>query len=79
MRTTVAGCGYVGLVTGACLAELGNSVVYLDTDAHKVTLLNSGSVPIYEPGLGELIERNRAMGRLAFSTDIARRHAATGN
>jgi UDPglucose 6-dehydrogenase len=59
------------LVTGACLAELGNSVFCLDVDARKIDILNNGGVPIYEPGLKEIIERNRAAGRLTFSTDVA--------
>ncbi len=71
MNITVIGTGYVGLVTGACLAELGNKVFCLDVDRHKIETLNSGGVPIYEPGLKEIIARNRASGRLIFSTDIA--------
>ena len=69
MRITVNGCGYVGLVTGACLAELGNEVLCLDLDSNKVDLLNRGGCPIHEPGLVELIERNRAGGRIEFTTD----------
>ena len=70
MKVTVVGTGYVGLVTGACLAELGNEVFCLDVDAAKVDLLNSGRVPIYEPGLDAIVERNRSAGRLTFSTDV---------
>ncbi len=71
MKVTIIGSGYVGLVTGACLAEQGNNVFCLDLDPKKIEILNSGGVPIYEPGLQEMIERNRAAGRLLFSTDIA--------
>jgi UDPglucose 6-dehydrogenase len=71
MKITLTGSGYVGLVNGACLAELGNSVVCLDVDAAKIDLLNAGGVPIYEPGLAELIRRNREAGRLSFTTDVA--------
>lgn len=71
MKITLIGSGYVGLVTGACLAELGNIVVCLDVDADKIARLNGGAVPIHEPGLNELIARNRAAGRLSFSTDVA--------
>ncbi len=70
MKVTVVGSGYVGLVTGACLAELGNQVFCLDLDQKKIDLLNSGGVPIYEPGLEEMIARNRAAGRIQFSTDV---------
>jgi UDPglucose 6-dehydrogenase len=70
MKVTVIGSGYVGLVTGACLAELGNEVFCLDLDHKKIDLLNSGGVPIYEPGLEEMITRNRAAGRMHFSTDV---------
>ena len=71
MKVTIVGSGYVGLVTGACLAELGNTIFCLDLDQQKIDLLNSGGVPIYEPGLQEMIARNRAAGRIQFSTDIA--------
>lgn len=71
MKVTIIGSGYVGLVTGACLAELGNDVFCLDVDEKKIAMLNAGGVPIYEPGLQEIIQRNRAAGRLTFSTDVA--------
>ena len=70
MKVTVVGSGYVGLVTGACLAELGNQVFCLDLDQKKIDLLNGGGVPIYEPGLEVMIARNHAAGRMQFSTDI---------
>lgn len=71
MKITVIGSGYVGLVSGACLAELGNDVLCLDVDARKIDLLQSGGVPIYEPGLDVVIQRNVAAGRLRFTTDVA--------
>ena len=70
-RICVMGTGYVGLVSGACLADFGNAVVCVDIDEERVDLLRSGSVPIYEPGLEELVGRNRERGRLTFSTDVA--------
>ncbi len=69
MDVTIFGSGYVGLVTGVCLAEVGNKVLCIDIDPHKVALLNSGGVPIFEPGLDDMIQKNRAAGRLSFSTD----------
>lgn len=71
MKVTIIGSGYVDLVTGACLAEQGNNIYCLDLDPKKIDILNSGGVPIYEPGLKEMIERNRAAVRLPFSTDVA--------
>jgi UDPglucose 6-dehydrogenase len=71
MRITVHGTGYVGLVTGACLAEVGNHVVCVDIDERKVANLQQGQVPIYEPGLEEIVRRNARAGRLRFTTDVA--------
>jgi UDPglucose 6-dehydrogenase len=71
MHVAVVGSGYVGLVAGACLAETGNDVVCVDVDAGKIERLNRNEIPIYEPGLEPMVERNHAEGRLAFSTDIA--------
>ena len=71
MNLCVIGTGYVGLVTGAVFADLGYTVICVDKDASKIHTLNAGGIPIYEPGLEEMIGRNRADGRLAFSTDIA--------
>ena len=69
MKITVIGAGYVGLVTGACLAEVGNDVMCIDIDAAKIATLNAGGVPIHEPGLEALIKRNEEAGRLNFTTD----------
>ena len=71
MNVTIFGTGYVGLVTGTCLAEMGNDVVCVDVDAAKVERLNRGEIPIFEPGLDELVEANRAAGRLRFTTEAA--------
>ena len=70
MKITVIGTGYVGLVSGTCLAEMGNHVVCLDVDAAKIRILQEGGIPIHEPGLQEMVTRNRAAGRLQFTTDI---------
>ena len=72
MKLTVVGTGYVGLVTGACLAEVGNDVLCLDLDARKIATLEAGGIPIYEPGLQDMVQRNVAAGRLSFTTDVAR-------
>jgi UDPglucose 6-dehydrogenase len=69
MRVTVIGSGYVGLVTGACLSDLGFKVVCMDKDEDKIRALQEGQVPIYEPGLKELLSRNRADGRIRFTSD----------
>lgn len=71
MNIGVIGAGYVGLVAGACFSESGNDVVCVDVDETKIACLNQGDVPIFEPGLKELIRQNREAGRLTFSTDIA--------
>lgn len=70
MKITIFGSGYVGLVTGACLAEVGNEVLCVDIDQRKIDMLNGGSVPIFEPGLAPLIAKNRQAGRLSFTTDL---------
>jgi UDPglucose 6-dehydrogenase len=70
MNISVIGTGYVGLVVGACLAETGNDVVCADTDAGKIEGLTQNRIPIYEPGLDALVERNQQQGRLAFTTDV---------
>jgi len=71
MNITIIGTGYVGLVTGTCLADIGNTVCCLDIDPAKIATLNSGGVPIHEPGLRELIQSNVEAGRLRFTTDVA--------
>ena len=71
MNVSVIGAGYVGLVTGACFAEFGNSVVVVDNDGAKVAGLSRGRIPIYEPGLEDLVDRNVRAGRLSFGTDVA--------
>ena len=71
MKITVIGTGYVGLVSGTCLAEVGNDVLCVDVDESKIATLNAGGIPIFEPGLEAMVARNRAAGRLRFSTDTA--------
>jgi UDPglucose 6-dehydrogenase len=72
MKIAVVGTGYVGLVVGACLAETGNDVVCVDKDEAKVRMLRKGRIPIYEPGLAELVQRNKAESRLTFTTQLQR-------
>jgi UDPglucose 6-dehydrogenase len=72
MKVSVVGTGYVGLVTGACLAEMGNDVLCLDVDPNKIRILEEGGIPIHEPGLDVVVARNVKAGRLAFTTDIPR-------
>jgi UDPglucose 6-dehydrogenase len=71
MNLAVIGSGYVGLVTGACFAEMGNRVVCVDNDERKISMLNNYEIPIYEPGLKEMVERNSQSGRLSFTLDLA--------
>jgi UDPglucose 6-dehydrogenase len=70
LKVTIAGTGYVGLVTGACLAEVGNDVTCLDVDEKKIRMLNSGEVPIFEPGLAAMVKKCEAAGHLRFTTDV---------
>ncbi|MDQ2993978.1 MAG: UDP-glucose/GDP-mannose dehydrogenase family protein [Pseudomonadota bacterium] len=72
MKLTIFGTGYVGLVTGACLAEIGNQVLCVDIDVEKIALLKAGHSPIFEPGLTEMLQRNIAANRIEFTTDAAR-------
>ena len=78
MKITVVGTGYVGLVSGTCLADVGNDVLCLDVNAEKIRILNDGGIPIHEPGLDALVARNRAAGRLNFTTDVAKAVAHGG-
>src|SRR5216684_1067716 len=70
MKIAVVGTGYVGLVVGACLAENGNTVICIDKDESKIATLEAGQMPIYEPGLEEMVRRNHAEERLTFATDL---------
>lgn len=72
MKIAVVGTGYVGLVVGACFAETGNDVICVDKDEAKIRALRRGKIPIYEPGLEELVKRSKAEGRLAFTTDLSK-------
>lgn len=72
MKVTIYGSGYVGLVTGACLAEVGNEVLCVDIDPRKIEMLNNGEIPIYEPGLEEMVRDNHQAGRLSFTLDVAK-------
>jgi UDPglucose 6-dehydrogenase len=69
MKVSIIGTGYVGLVTGACLADVGNHVMCLDVDERKIARLRQGDIPIHEPGLDVLVRNNMASGRLSFTTD----------
>ena len=70
MKIFMIGTGYVGLVTGACFADLGNSVFCVDNNKEKINLLNNNKIPIFEPGLKELVLKNYNSGRLKFTTDL---------
>ena len=70
MKISVVGAGYVGLVCGTCLADLGNDVICVDVDKRRIEFLNKGGVPIYEPGLEEILKRNKEAGRITFTSDI---------
>jgi len=70
MKITVIGTGYVGLVSGTCLADVGDDVLCLDVDANKIRILNEGGIPIYEPGLEAMVRRNKEAGRLRFTTSV---------
>src|SRR5258706_5455363 len=71
MNVTIIGTGYVGLVAGACLADAANAVLCFDVDEEKITRLNGGEIPIFEPGLEPIVKKNRQAGRLRFSTSVA--------
>ena len=71
MKIAMVGSGYVGLVSGACLADFGHDIVCIDKDPAKIEKLNRGEMPIFEPGLADLVARNVAAGRLSFTTNLA--------
>ena len=71
MRIAMIGTGYVGLVSGACLADFGHSVIAVDKDHAKIAALKAGQIPIYEPGLQDIVKRNVDHGRLSFTTTLA--------
>ena len=71
MKLTIIGTGYVGLVTGTCFAEVGHQVICVDNNPDKIKLLQAGGLPIYEPGLDEMVHRNVAAGRLRFTSSTA--------
>ena len=75
MRITIVGAGYVGLVSGACFADFGHQVTCVDKDASKISALQRGKIPIFEPDLDRLVQNNVKNGRLDFATDLAGRYA----
>jgi UDPglucose 6-dehydrogenase len=72
VRIAIIGCGYVGLVTGACLADAGHEVICTDNDAAKIAMISGGHIPIYEPHLDDLVAANRQAGRLNFTADASK-------
>ena len=78
MKIAMVGSGYVGLVSGACFADFGHDVVCIDKDEDKIQRLREGIMPIYEPGLDDLVDKNAKAGRLSFTTDLAEGIAGAG-